>query len=255
MIKGLYSSFTALEAAWKYQEVLANNIANANTAGFKREVAAQQSFADVLLSQQAPVPARLSARVQAVIGQIGTGTFMAEFSTDFGGGAFQPTGNELDLALDRGFFAVETPDGQLFYTRDGRFGRDANGDLVTSHGYYVLSAAGGHINLPMEPVAVGSDGAIVRSGEAIDQLAVFDFTPAQLSRAGEAYFLSSEPVVAVDGGVRQGYIENSNSNLVEELTSLLAVQRTFQANQSLLAVLDGTLDLAAGQIGVVGGTA
>lgn len=255
MIKGLYASFTALEAAWKYQDMLANNIANSSTVGFKREVAAQQSFADVLLAQQAPVPAPLGARIQAVIGQIGTGTFVAEFATDFAEGVLQPTGNELDLALQGGFFAVQAPDGQVFYTRDGRFGRDANGDLVTSHGYYVLGSSGTPINLPVEPVSVGSDGTIERNGEVVGQLAILDFTPAQLTRAGEAYFTSADQGVTVDGGVRQGYLENSNTAMVEELTSLMAANRVFQANQTLLSVLDGTLDQAASQIGSVGGTA
>jgi len=252
MIKGLYSAFSAMEAAWRYQDVLANNIANSNTAGYKREVAAQQSFADVLLSQQAPVPAPLPARIQAVVGQIGTGKFVAEFATDFQNGPLQQTGNELDLATERGFFAVETPDGEVYYTRDGRFGRDANSDLVTSQGYYVLDAQGQHINLPVEPVEVGADGTITREGAAIARLQLVDFTPNQLARSGEAYFTATAPGTPVAGAVRQGFIERSNSNLTEEMTSLLAVQRTYQANQTILSTLDTTLDQAAGQIGTFG---
>ena len=108
MIKGLYSAFTAMEAAWRYQDVLANNIANADTAGFKREFAVQQPFEDVLLSQQALVPAPITSRIQQVVGQIGTGTFIAEFATDFGQGMLRTTGNELDFAIQEGFFQVET---------------------------------------------------------------------------------------------------------------------------------------------------
>ena len=252
MIKGLYSAFTAMESAWKYQDVLANNIANSTTAGFKREMAAQQSFSDVLLSQQAPVPAPLPARIQAVVGQIGTGNFIAEFSTDYSQGMLQSTGNELDLAAQKGFFQVEGPDGTVFSTRDGRFGRDAAGDLVTSQGYYVLNTNGGHINLPASTVTVESDGTISQNGQPIDQIAILDFTPPQLSRAGEGYFLANAPGVPVDGDIRQGFVEGSNSNLVEEMTSLLAVQRTFQANQTIMARMDDTLDLAAGQLGQFG---
>ncbi|MGE5596186.1 MAG: flagellar hook-basal body protein [Hyphomicrobiales bacterium] len=252
MIKGLYSAFTAMEAAWRYQDVLANNIANANTAGYKREVAAQQSFADVLLSQQTPVPAPFPSRIQQVVGQIGTGTFLAEFQTDFQTGAFQQTGNELDLATDTGFFAVQDPDGNVFYTRDGRFGRDANGDLVTSQGYYVLDTNGGHIRLPAEPVDIDADGLISRNGQPIAQLSLTDFTPNQLERSGEAYFVATSPGVPVEGGVRQGFVERSNSNLVEEMTTLLAVQRTYAANQTILSTLDGTLDQAASQLGNFG---
>lgn len=251
MIKGLYSAFTAMDAAWKYQDVLANNIANADTAGFKREFATQQPFADVLLSQQAPVPAPLTARIQQVVGQIGTGKFIAEFVTDFGQGMLRSTGNELDMALSDGFFQVEDPEGNVFSTRDGRFGRDANGDLVTSHGYYVLDENGQHINLPQTRVTVTVDGAIQDQGTEIARLAIFDFTPNQLQRAGEAYFTSTVPGQPPIGGpgLRQGVLEGSNSVLVEEMTSLLAVQRTYQANQAVLSQLDGTLEQAAGELG------
>ncbi|MFN0146796.1 MAG: flagellar hook-basal body protein [Dehalococcoidia bacterium] len=252
MIKGLYAAFTAMEAAWRYQDVLANNIANVNTAGFKREVGAMQSFSDVLLSQQAPVPAPIAARIQAVVGQIGTGKFIAEFATDFQQGAFQATDNELDLATDKGFFAIQTPDGATYFTRDGRFNRDAAGDLVTSHGYYVLDADGQHINLPAQRVDIGLDGAITREGQPIAQLQLRDFTPGQLLRAGEGYFRSAAPGTPVTGGVRQGFIERSNTNMVEDLTTLLAVQRTYQANQTIIARLDDTLEQAAGQLGQFG---
>lgn len=251
MIKGLYSAFTAMEAAWRYQDVLANNISNANTAGFKREFATQEPFADVLLSQQAPVPAPITARIQQVVGQIGTGTFIADFATDFGAGIIRETGNELDLALTDGFFQVEGADGTVFATRDGRFGRDAAGDLVTSQGYYVLDETGQHINLPQQAVGVSVDGAIIDNGNEIARLAIVDYTPNQLQRAGEAYFTATgdgQPPVG-SPGLRQGFLEGSNSNLVEEMTSLLAVQRTYQANQAVLAKLDGTLDQAAGELG------
>lgn len=252
MIKGLYSAFTALEAAWRYQDVLANNIANANTVGFKREHASLAPFEDVLISQQAPVPAPISARIQAVVGQIGTGTFIAEFATDFTGGILTPTGNELDLALGDGFFQVEGPGGATFYTRDGRFSRDGEGNLVTSHGYFVLDARGQRISLPPSTVSITAGGAILDGQDEVARLAVLDFAPGQLVRSGESYFRSEATGTPVNGGIRQGFLEGSNTNLVEELTSLLAVQRTYQANQAILARLDGTLDQAAGEIGRLG---
>ncbi len=252
MIKGLYAAFTAMEAAWRYQDVLANNVANANTAGFKREVASMQSFNDVLLSQQAPIVAPIAARIQAVVGQIGTGKFVAEFATDYQQGAFQVTGNELDLATDRGFFSIETPDGDRFYTRDGRFGRDAAGDLVSSHGYYLLNADGGHVNLPAGTVSFEPDGTITSRGETLDRIQMLDFAPGELQRHDGSYFTSDAPGVPVDGGIRQGFIERSNANLIEDLTTLLAVHRVYQANQTIMSRLDGTLDQAAGTVGQYG---
>lgn len=251
MIKGLYSAFSAMEAAWRYQDVISNNIANANTVGYRREVATQESFADVLLSQSTPIPAPLTARIQQVVGQMGTGTFVAQFATDFQSGVTLPTGQELDLAINDGFFQLESPDGTIFATRDGRFGRDANGDLVSSHGYFVLDENGQHINLPAETVSVAVDGTIAGREIEIARIGIVDFTPNQLTRAGEAYFIaegSGQPTIG-SPGLTQGFLEGSNSSVVEEMTSLMAVQRTYQANQAVLAKLDTTLDQAAGELG------
>lgn len=251
MIKGLYSAFTAMDAAWRYQDVLANNIANANTVGFKREVGAMQSFPDVLLSQQSAVPAPIAARIQAVVGQIGTGKFVAEFSTDFQQGNFQQTAEELDFALDAGFFAVRTLDGEPFYTTAGRFQRDANNDLVTTAGYYVLGQDGQPINLGADPgeIVVTADGVITANNQELGRLQVVDFTPADLRRAGEAYFRATNPGQQINGVVRQGVIERSNSELTEDMTTMVAVQRTYQANQSVLSQLDQSLELATAQLG------
>lgn len=253
MIKGLYSAYTSMETAWRYQEILADNIANATTVGFKREVAAAQAFPDVLVTQAEPVPAPLPARIQQVVGQIGTGRFLAVFTTDFSPGSLVETGEELDLAVERGFFVVQTPDGQRTYTRDGRFGRDAAGYLVTSHGYYVLGADGGPIRLPNARVRVADDGSIWSGDEPVGRLLLLDFAPEELRRAGPAYFVSEAPGTAVTGGVRQGYLELSNSQLTEELTTLLAVHRAYQASQAVLATLDSTLERAAGELGRFGG--
>ncbi len=253
MIKGLYSAFTAMEAAWRYQDVVSNNIANADTIGYRREFATQESFADVLLSQSTPVAAPLPIRIQQIVGQIGTGAFVSGFATDFQAGVSLPTGQELDLAVNDGFFQLESPDGTIFATRDGRFDRDGNGDLVSSHGYYVLDENGQHINLPPEAVSVAVDGTIAVGGNEIGRIGIVDFTPNQLTRAGEAYFTAQGPGQPTIGspGLMQGFLEGSNSSVVEEMTSLMAVQRAYQANQAVLAKLDGTLDLAAGQLGTL----
>jgi flagellar basal-body rod protein FlgG len=251
VIKGLYASFSAMDSAWKYQNVLANNIANAQTPGFKRELASFQSFGDSLISQSAPIPAPLASRIEQAVGSIGTGTFIEEFATDFARGEMQVTARELDLALDDGFFAVEGPDASVFYTRAGQFGRDANGDMVTGHGYRLLNTEGGHINLPGGPIVVGVDGSILVSGQPVGQIQIVDFAPGDLTRAGDAYFTSSNPGTPVLGGLAQGLLEMANSSLIEELTSLLTVQRVFQANQTIMSRLDSTLDLAAGQLGAL----
>lgn len=257
MIKGLYSAYSALEAAWKFQDVLANNISNANTIGYKRETVVHESFSDVLLTQTSDSMAPMARRSRAVVGQIGTGTYVAGVATDFTNGELQPTGNALDFAVDKGFFAIQSPTGEVFYTRDGRFNRDLNGDLVTNAGDHVLDSTGLPINVPTEDVSVSADGVIAANGQPTGQrLMVLSFAPTDLKRAGEAYFTLSDAAVAngtsgtpIAGQVHQGFLEGSNTSLTTEMTSLMAAQRTFEANQTILARLDQTLDQAAGQLG------
>jgi flagellar basal-body rod protein FlgG len=212
-------------------------------------VAASESFSDVLLSQQAGVPAPFPARIQAIVGQIGTGSFVAEFQTDYGQGDFTATDQELDVALEQGFFAIQDADGGVYYTRAGRFQRDAEGGLVNVAGLRVLGTDGQPINIGGDRVRITGNGAILQDNTEIARLQVLDFDPATLRRAGEAYFAADEPGTEVQNGVRQGFLEGSNSVLTEEMTSLMAVQRTFQANQTLFAQYDQSLELAVGQLG------
>lgn len=253
MIKGLYAAFSSMESAWRYQDAIANNVANATTVGYKREVGVQQSFADILLSQQVPVIAPLPQRIQNVVGQIGSGSFLAELSTDFHQGSTDPTENPLDFALEQGFFQIEGEDGTRFYTRDGHFARDGEGNLVNRSGRFVLDPDGNRINLPLGKISAESDGTINVDGQPVARLGIFDFAPGALARAGASHFISDAPGVQVDGGMRQGFLERSNTDIVEEMTTLLAVQRVYQANQTVIARLDGTLDQAAGQLGRFGG--
>ncbi len=250
MIKGIYSAFSALEAAWKFQDVLANNISNANTVGYKRETVVHESFSDVLLTHtSSQAMGSLAKRSSRVVGQVGTGTYVAGVGTDFANGELQPTNNPLDFAVDTGFFAIQTPDGQVYYTRDGRFNRDANGDLITNEGDHVLDVNGNAVNVPSESVEVSADGVISANGQQVGQLMVVTFGPNQLRRAGDAYFTSTTPGTQIAGQVHQGFLEGSNTSLTTEMTSLMAAQRTFEANQTILARLDETLNEAAGQVG------
>ncbi len=250
MIKGLYSAFTAMDSAWRYQEVLSNNIANSNTVGYKREVATSESFENVLLRQQAALPAPFTARVAAEVGRVGTGSHLTAFETDFANGNFQRTEQELDIALEEGFFAVQGDDGTAYFTRAGRFQRDATGDLFTTSGLRVLGTDGQPINLGTGPVSIGLDGTISNTaGQDIARLQVVAFAPGDLERAGEAYFRAANAGVQVEGGVRQGILEQSNADMTVDLTTLMQVQRSYQANQTILARLNETLDLATSQLG------
>lgn len=250
MIKGLYAAFNGMSSAWRYQQVLSNNIANSNTVGYKREVATNETFEDVLLQQQAGVPAPFSAQVSSTVGRIGTGNFLTGFETDFSNGNFQRTDQELDLALEDGFFAVQGDDGVPYYTRAGRFQRDGTGDLLTTTGLRVLDVNGQPVQVGAGPVRISMDGVITSpDGVEVGQIGVTGFAPGDLERAGEAFFRATNPGTPILGGVRQGVLEQSNADMTMDLTSLLQVQRSYQANQTILARINESLDLATGQLG------
>jgi flagellar basal-body rod protein FlgF len=252
VIKGLYSAYSALSVAWKFQGAIANNVANTDTIGFKRELALLGSYDNVLLSESTPTPAPLNSRIQQVVGQIGTGTFVAEVATDFTDGGLEETGRDLDLALADGFFVIEDEAGERFYTRDGRFQRADDGTLITSHGLFVLDTDNQRITVPGGALTVDEGGLIVGAdGQEVATINVLDFGPGDLVRAGEAFFQSSVEGTPIFGGMVQGALESSNSDLVDELTTLMAVFRTFQANQTILATLDRSLQTATERLGEV----
>jgi flagellar basal-body rod protein FlgG len=241
-----------MESVWAYQEVVANNIANANTIAYKRQTVAMESFPDILLSQQTPTLAPLAARIDNVVGQIGSGRFVVGVSTDFATGAYASTKNELDLVTEKGFFVITGQDGVEVYTRDGRFGRGGDGTLVNAQGYRVQGVDGQPITLVNGAVVVETDGTVKQHDQVMGKIRVVDFRSSQLERAGVSYFTATSAGVDIEGPVRQGYLEGSNTSMVDEMTTLAAVRRVYQANQSIIAKLDGTLDLAAGQLGQFG---
>ena len=219
-------------------QVAANNLANVDTSGFKKDVI---SFREVLMEK---VPR-------------GWRTFKeVTYETDFQQGPIEFTGNPLDLAIaGEGFFKVMTPEG-VAYTRAGNFHLDDRRRLVTAEGYPVLAdgapividpglAKGGLITISPERFLVSSDGTVSLDGTEIGRLDVVTFDDLhQLEKWGENLFFAREgaserPVENPD--VRQGYLEQSNANPLEEMVNLINIQREFEASQKALKTHDETL--------------
>jgi flagellar basal-body rod protein FlgF len=208
-------------------DVVANNIANASTPGFK---------AEMMLMSEVELPAERGVDL----------SYVQDFATarDFSPGSLRATGNPLDLAVQGdGFFAVQTPDG-VRYTRVGRFQLDANGTLVTSQGYPVLGG-GGPITLDPDdgPVNVAEDGS-VSTDRAIGgqqqviagKLDLMDFPDrGKLTPAQDGLFdpNGQQPVEAT-GKIAQGMLEDSNVRPIIEMTSLIEVTRNYQSMQRFL---------------------
>ncbi|MCQ8184898.1 flagellar basal-body rod protein FlgF [Parvularcula maris] len=199
--------------------MIANNVANASTTGYKKEAAVFAEFMKKVPGQDA----------------MSMGSLRGHY-TDLSAGAFQATDAPLDVAIEGdGFFGVERGGEQLL-TRDGHFQLDAEGALVTADGFAVLDEGGGPIELPpgTGEVAIGRDGTITADGVPFAQLGVFAATPETLTRAGGNLWSAGGRLEAdEDPRVRQGFLENANVSPVEEMARLIEAQRMYEAGSNL----------------------
>jgi flagellar basal-body rod protein FlgF len=222
-----------LESKARAIEVIANNLANASSAGFKRSVVFSESM------QNSSSPKDVSRPEEQI---------------DFSQGRLRETGNKLDLAIDgSGFFTVQTEQG-LCYTRQGSFVLNTEGFLATGDGDLVLGLAG-PIRIAQDS-SIADDGAISSGGEVIDHLAITHVTDSsKLVRAGEGKFLVSDEsaISEAENGVqvKSGFLEDSNVDPLQEMASMIEVYRQFEANQKAMRAQDETLDKAVNQVGRV----
>lgn len=251
MIKGLYSAVSAMVMNAARQQVLSHNIANMETPGFKQIFTSVGDF----MQEQAVYAKRTNGSTDYV-GLLGLGSQIGLEFVDFEQGALQETENPLDFAIQQGngFFRVDTPDGER-YTRDGRFLRDADNNLVTVEGFYVLDDAGNQIELPEGEVALASDGTISVNGEEVAQLGigVFENPRDELEHTEGNFFTGpAESTSDDEPRVVQGYLETSNANPSQLMTQLVEVARSYEAAQKLVQNHDELLGKAIASLGHIG---
>jgi len=254
MIRSLWIAKTGLDAQQTQMDVIANNLANVSTTGFKRSRAV---FEDLLYQTIRQPGAQSSQQTQIPSGlQLGTGVRPIATERIHTQGNLQLTGNQLDVAIQgAGFFQILMPDGTTAYTRDGSFQTDSNGQLVTASGFAVQPA----ITIPpgSTNVTIGRDGKvtvnlpnIVQPQSAGDlQLATF-INPAGLQSMGENLYQetasSGTPNTTVpgtngSGSLTQSYVETSNVNVVEELVNMIQTQRAYEINSKAIQTSDQML--------------
>jgi len=236
------------------QDVLANNLANANTSGFKRDMVIAQEFPTLLLKRMGEVTRENSIRKPVKpedIGYLGTGAAVQQIVTDYNNGAYKATENPFDLALadEDCFFCIETPAG-VRYTRNGSFSVDAEGRLVNANGYSVLGLGG--------PVLVEGDfvvderGNIIQDGVTVDTLSIVRFPDLDvLTKVGNDLYAAEgqEPETPENPRVLQGYLESANVNAVREMVDLITVVRSYEVMQKVIQSQDETLDRLINQAG------
>lgn len=250
MIKGLYAAASAMLANLYRQGLLAHNIANVDTPGFKQVLTSLDDFRETAMIYP-PGPTAGLANLRW-IGNFGLGVQTAQEITDFLQGGLRHTGHPFDLAIQgAGFFRIQTPDGER-YTRDGRFFRDVEGNLVTVDGYQVLDEGGQPINLPEGELSISPEGVILVNGQTVATLglAAFENPSTELTRDGSNYFAAEGGATSdAVGTVVQGYIEMSNANPAQLMTQMIAVARAYEAAQKMVQTQDELLGKAINTLG------
>jgi len=264
LVRGLYAAASGMVAGLLQQDVIAQNLANVDTPGYKKDIALVGAFADELAVRvESRAPWRLARTVP--IGGLGPGVYVRGTGFDPSEGPFIETGAPLDLAIQGdGYFVVETPQGEA-YTRNGSFTLNSRGELVTMDGMPVLGESG-PITLPSSPsgadgrasVEVRGDGRVTADGRLVGRLRIVAFDdPSSLAKAGGSLFVAASgatarPVGAADGTVvRQGFLEMSNVSVVTEMVQMIAGMRAYETCQRVVWFLDGTLDKSINDVGRV----
>jgi len=257
MIRSLYTAATGMQAQQTNMDVVANNLANVNTAGFKKSRA---EFQDLLYQTLRSPGAAQAQGAQVPTGvQVGLGTRLVATQKQFTAGDMQQTGNDLDMAVKGdGFFRVKLPTGETGYTRSGAFTKDRDGKMVTADGYILQP----EITIPAEAqtINIGEDGtvSVTVAGQAAPQvldtvtLARF-INPAGLNSMGGNIYLETDasgqaiegtPSQDGFGGILNKFLEMSNVKVVDEMVNMILAQRAYEINSKSIQAADEMLQAA-----------
>ncbi|WP_449538432.1 flagellar hook-basal body protein [Ferdinandcohnia sp. Marseille-Q9671] len=276
MLRGFYSAAAGMLAQQRRTEMLTNNIANANTPGYKADQGSLRAFPEMLMQRlegaSSPTKSGGSIRTASSIGGLNTGVYMQEMIPLFTQGDIRETGLTTDLALVNGnlpineetnkpgslFFAVQNANGDVRYTRNGNFTVDAAGYLTTNEGYHVLNEDGNRIPLGSSQFEVSADGSILVNGQAQTRLQIaFSDNPLSLLKEGNGLFRTNDGAELpnatanpeVTFALKQGFLEGSTVDVTQAMTEMMTAYRTFEANQKVLQAYDKSMDKAVNEIG------
>lgn len=249
MLKGLYIGASGMLATQTQSDIIADNVANLRTPGYKSEESSNKAFPNLLLERVSKV-GEMPENIP--IGSMGAGVVVDQITRMNVQGSLQTTDLATDLALTtNGYFAVETPNGER-YTRNGHFQLNSEGMLQTAEGFPVLGENG-----PIGPLSkdftVDKQGAIRDRGETIGRLRIVEIPLEGLVREGQSLYVSNQPVRAITGnaGIQQGSIEGSNVDMSGQMVKMITVMRAYEANQKVIQTQDATLEKAVNEIGKI----
>ena len=249
MLKELYTAALGMVPQQTRLEVLSNNIANANTVGFKRESAFERS----LISAQ--------GNLNNTKGDVEQDDTPTDTFTDYAQGATERTGNQFDFAIDgkKGYFTVEDRDGNQYLTRAGHFTLGSDGKIQTPDGLTLLGENGAIIvqqqmggnaidDTKALTLSVKENGDVFVNNQTVGRIQLTDVeNPQTLQRETGSHFSTTDetittPIAQTDVSIKQGYVENSNVNIIKEMVEMIELQRMFEMGQKVITTNDGTLD-------------
>lgn len=248
MLRSLYLAATGMMVQRKKMDVLTNNIANAETTGYKRDRLLSRSFKDMMIERTGDP---YIVNILSGVGPQNTGIHIDEIFTDFLQGSLEQTGRLSDIAIQGdGYFAVSTPAGER-YTRDGSFAVSSEGYLVTSDGYPVLGT-NGFLRVGSGTFSVDGQGNVTAGGTAVGRIRVVTFAdPTGLRKIGDNLYINYSNQAQVAGAytVKQGYLEGSNVDIAREMVDMMEVSRSYETNQRMVKMLDESLGKAVNEVG------
>jgi flagellar basal-body rod protein FlgF len=260
LVRGLYTAASGAIVAQANVDVIANNLANVNTSGFKRALMQVEAgpktaiYRDQTDPGQSPDGRTRGVAAHDLVGDLGFGSRIYDTPTVFDQGAIQQTGNPLDLALSGpGFLTVRDAAGATAYVRGGSLTTNAQGTLVTDAGDAVLDTSGRPIVIaPQGDVQIDRTGSVTSNGTSAGQLAVVEFANSTTVRPeGANKFVNSgaPPKAAASTSVLQGAQEKSNADVITSMVALIANERWFDANQKMIQTQDTEVGAAISTVG------
>lgn len=260
MVRALYTAWTGLRNEEKRMDVVANNMANADTTSFKKVDVTSQAFSRELAVKINDLTEGLD--VIRGIGGLNLGVKIGETYYDMSQGNLRQTESQYNFALQgRGFFTISTTDKSgtehIRYTRDGDFTVTKDGFLVTKDGDYVLGRDGNRIQIPgadTVQININELGEIYVGNNYISRLGIVDFENYDfLSSFGENMYKAVDGATMIDAEatVAQGFLEMSNVNMVTEMVDMIAITRAYETNQKMIQTVDQTLGRAVNDIGKI----
>lgn len=253
MVRGLYTAASGMMLQRRHMDVITNNVANAETAGFRRQQLVSHSFDDVMavrLNDRNIVGTRRLANTAPQVGPLTLGTQVDQLFTGFEEGRLEPSELSTDIAIvGDAFFVMQTPNGERF-TRTGTFHLNNQGFLVDFDGNFLLGE-NGPIQVGYLDFAVDAAGIVRVDGQVIDTIRRVSFADNNaLRQQGHNLFFSLEdPIAARQNQLVQGFIESSNVDIGREMVDMLSTFRIYETNQRILSMIDETVGLAVNEIG------